>query len=148
MKNNRVKYIYHPWGFILVHKVPMIFKKLYWHPLKFAFNKDAPWCLINYTDHSWDFGLIHKAPWCGQCILGKICYKFQISWDFILISQTSKVLCILKTNLKRGYCISPKIILYSTFSLSCFGQTKRERDRSNPLCPCLNPLRLYDMFTF
>ena len=84
-----------------------------------------PWRLINYTDHPWNFGLIHKTPmgWSvyfrggfvltwnirdGQCILREICYKFQTSEEVIVISKTSRVLCVLKKNLRGGHCISPK----------------------------------------
>ena len=39
--------------------------------------------------------------------MGGICYKFQISGEVTVISQTIWVLCVLTLNLRGGQCISP-----------------------------------------
>ena len=57
-----MKYTDHPWGFMLIHKVPLSFEKLQWHPWCLHLIYMPHWRLRNYTDYSWDSGLIHKAP--------------------------------------------------------------------------------------
>ena len=97
---NRMKYTDHPWGFMLIHKVPWFLKNYTNLPWGLHLIK-MPRRLRNYTDYPWDFGLIHKAPlgW-SVYFRGALCINSKSQgWSVYYRKNLLQVL-----NFRGGYC--------------------------------------------